>query len=181
MIIGLTGTKASGKGEAAKYIKEAGFIYFSLSDIVREEAVNRGLNNYTIKQLQDIGNELREKFGNGVLAERVIKKIKPGEDYIVDGIRNPGEIEVLRKHGAFIIGIDAPQRQRFERLIKRGRVSDPKTWPDFLEVDARDQQDKTSIGQHVRKCINMANIIIINNSTISDLKHKIKNVLLKLK
>ncbi len=38
MIIGLTGANASGKGEAASYLKSKGFEYYSLSDILREEA-----------------------------------------------------------------------------------------------------------------------------------------------
>ena len=56
MIVGLTGTKASGKGEVAEILKKRGFAYSSTSDRVREEAVARGLINYTIKDLQYIGN-----------------------------------------------------------------------------------------------------------------------------
>ena len=48
MIIGLTGTKASGKGIIADILKEGGFVYYSLSDIVGEEAARKGLSNYNI-------------------------------------------------------------------------------------------------------------------------------------
>ena len=54
MIIGLTGTKASGKGAIADILGEEGFVYSSTSDRVREEAERRGLKNYTTKDLQRI-------------------------------------------------------------------------------------------------------------------------------
>ena len=69
MIIGLTGTKASGKGAISDLLQAKGFIYSSTSDRVREEAERKGLKNYTTKDLQDIGNDLREKRGLGVLAQ----------------------------------------------------------------------------------------------------------------
>lgn len=109
MIIGVTGTKASGKGEVAELFKGKGFIYLSLSDRVREEAMGRGLLNYTIKELQDIGNELREKFGNGVLVSRTLKMMEKSRNYVIDGIRNLGEIKELRKEkDFFLIAVDAP-------------------------------------------------------------------------
>jgi dephospho-CoA kinase len=40
-VIGLTGTIASGKGTLAEFLKGKGYSYFSLSDILREEATKR--------------------------------------------------------------------------------------------------------------------------------------------
>ncbi len=135
LVIGSTGTKAGGKGEVVNYLKnKSDFIYLSLSDEVREEAVQRSLKDYTISQLQDIGNELRNKFGLGIWAERVIEKIKKEqqnkkEEFLIDCIRNPGEIMVLKKLKNFhLISVDAPQKQRYKLLIARGRKSDPKNW-----------------------------------------------------
>ena len=75
MIIGLTGRNASGKGEAANYLKEKGFIYYSLSDVIREEATKRGLE-HSRDILIKLGNELREKHGAGYLAEQISNKLK---------------------------------------------------------------------------------------------------------
>ena len=36
MIVGLTGPNAAGKGVVADFLRERGYAYFSLSDIVRE-------------------------------------------------------------------------------------------------------------------------------------------------
>ena len=43
MIIGLTGKNASGKGEVASYLQKKGFIYYSLSDELREEAKEKNI------------------------------------------------------------------------------------------------------------------------------------------
>lgn len=176
--IGLAGTKASGKGEIAEYLKSEGFIYYSLSDIVREEAGRRGLQNYTVKQLQDIGNDLREKHGLGVLAQMTLKKTEEGL-YIIDGIRNLGEIDVLRNSGNFyLIGIDAPRKQRWQRLKARGRPSDPKTWEDFLAMDDRDLGvNEDNVGQQVYKCIKSCDYFIRNDSTIECLHNEVGKIL----
>ena len=66
MIIGLTGKNASGKGEVANYLKTKGFVYYSLSDVLREEATKRGLE-HTRDNLINLGNELRKKYGANYL------------------------------------------------------------------------------------------------------------------
>lgn len=182
LIIGLTGTKASGKGEVANYLKEKGFIYFSLSDIVREEAMKKGFKDYTVKQSQDIGNELRKKYGPGILASRIIKKIKQNKNYVIDGIRNPGEIKEFRKLKHFyLIAIDAPQEQRYRWLVARGRASDPKSWSEFLEMDKRDLGNgEQTIGQQVASCMAMADFHIKNDSTIIALHKKVDTILKNL-
>jgi len=58
MIIGLTGTMASGKDAVADILKKKGFICLSLSDEVREEAKNRQIE-LTRENLQILGDEKR--------------------------------------------------------------------------------------------------------------------------
>ena len=63
----------------------------------------------------------------------------------------------------FVIGVDAPQKVRYERLIKRGKESDPKTWEEFLKVDNRDFFDKNNeMGQRVGQCLEIADFVIYN-------------------
>ncbi|MEM4641352.1 MAG: AAA family ATPase [Candidatus Pacearchaeota archaeon] len=188
LIIGLTGTKASGKGEIASYLKSKGFVYFSLSDVVREEAERRGLKNYSVKDLQDIGNDLRSKYGASILAKIVIEKIKKEiaegkSNFVIDGIRNPAEvIEFKKMENFFLIAVDAPKQKRFEWLIARNRQSDPKNYEEFLKIDARDLGLKESaIGQQVKLCMKLAKFKIYNNSTIEKLHEKIEKILKKLK
>jgi len=75
MIIGLTGSLAAGKGVVSDFLKENGFDYLSLSNELREIAKERKIE-LTRENLQDLGNNLREESGSGVLAEKILLKIK---------------------------------------------------------------------------------------------------------
>ncbi|MBI2338979.1 MAG: AAA family ATPase, partial [Deltaproteobacteria bacterium] len=69
MIIGLTGKNGSGKGEVAKLLTSSGFIYYSLSDVLRDELKKQG-KEVTRENLIEIGNRLRTEGGPSVLADR---------------------------------------------------------------------------------------------------------------
>ncbi len=181
LVIGLTGAKAGGKGEVAEYLKTIGFAYLSLSDIVRNEASRRKMEKYTTKDLQDIGNELRQQYGLGVLAKMTIDEMQKMKlhKYVIDGIRNPGEVEELRKlENFYLIAVDAEQYRRWEFMQKRARASDPKTWEEFLVMDNRDRgSGEVKIGQQVSACINLADYKIENSGTLFELHEKIEEVL----
>src|SRR5437867_1715864 len=87
MIIGLTGPNAAGKGEVARYLERRGFHYFSLSDEIRGEIRQRGLE-ISRERLIDVGNELRARFGPAVLAERVLSRTASDRNYVVDSIED---------------------------------------------------------------------------------------------
>ena len=176
MIIGLTGRIASGKGFIKEFLEKIGFVYFTISDVIREEAAVRGIK-IKRKNLQDLGNEIRNKEGPGGWAKRIIGKFEFGKNYIVDGIRNPGEVEEFKKlKDFFLIAVDAPQEKRYERLRLRAKPSDPKTWEDFLEIDIRDFGEDDPKGQQVCKCMEMASFFIFNNSNIDILKKRISEI-----
>ena len=82
MIIGLTGRNGTGKTEVANYLKSKGFELISLSDILREEARKRNMDEKR-DNLIKLGNEMRKKFGSGILAIKAIEKIKKGRNYCI--------------------------------------------------------------------------------------------------
>lgn len=169
MIIGLTGKNAAGKGEIAKHLQNKGFAYFSLSDAVRDEATRQGLD-HSRDTLIRLGTEMREKYGNGILAKRINEKTSKlqNKDVVVDSIRNPGEIKELRKNDGFIlIAVHTDAKIRFERLLKRGRIGDAKTFKEFLEHENKENNNKGA-GQQLDKCIEMADTIINSNGTIEE-------------
>ena len=179
MIVGLTGYLAAGKGVVSDFLNEKGFVYMSLSEELREIAKEKKIE-ITRQTLQDLGNKMREENGIGFLAERIAEKIK-NQQYtkvVVDGIRNPGEIRVLKKLREFIlVAVYAPREIRFKRLVERNRESDPKTWEDFVKVDDRDQgvgEEKT--GQAVEACVQQADLIFINDSGLEEAKKKVESL-----
>ncbi len=180
MVIGLTGPNASGKGEAALYIKSRGFNYQSLSDILREEAKNQGIET-SRENLIKLGNALRRENGPSILARHAIEELSKTKDHIVDSIRNPSEVEALRKiEGFVLIGIDAPVEVRFKRTLKRKRPGDAQTLQEFIEKEERENK-ASSENQQLRKCLEMAETVIINDSTVEGFHKKIDEVLEKNK
>ncbi len=180
MIIGLTGSFCAGKDTAAEYLVKKGFIHYSLSDAIREEADRRGIKK-TRENLQKLGNELREKYGNAVLAERALETFKDQKDYVVNSIRHPAEINALRKRpDFFLINIHAPAKLRFERMKARNREEDPKTFKEFLKLEKKESQIKGP-GQQLKKCQKMAKITIIHDKGFKELYNKLDRLVYDLR
>ncbi len=186
MIIGLTGKNASGKGEVANYLKSKGFVYYSLSDVIREEATKRGLE-HSRGNLINLGNELRGKFGPDYLAKQINNKTSQqlienkNQNFVIDSIRNPNEAKELMKNEGFIlIGIDAPIELRFKRLLERNRIGDAKTLEDFREQEQRENL-KSDTNQQLDKTFGMAEKVIVNDGTLEELHKKIDRLLKELK
>jgi len=108
IVVGLTGQFGAGCTEVVGgYLKEIGFHYYSLSDIVRASAhKNPSLFEYKKlskkdlrRILQDEGNKLRQA-GSDAIAREIYKQIKANahenEDIVIDSIRNPAEVEYFR-------------------------------------------------------------------------------------
>lgn len=180
MIIGLTGANASGKGEAAEYLKSKGFKHYSLSDILREEAEARGID-FSRDNLIKLGNELRREKGPAILAELALQKIGNKKDLIIDSIRNPFEIKVLRKLNNFtLIGIEAPVAVRFKRAISRNRPGDPKTLEEFIEKEV-EENTVSFTNQQLDVCIKEADIIILNDSSLKNFQKRIDETIANIK
>ncbi len=181
MFLGFTGPNAAGKGEAIKYLVEKKkFISFSLSDILRDEA-KRLMLEPSRDNLINIGNDLREAEGPSVLAKRILTKIKNLPQAIVDSIRNPYEIEVLRSNlkDFKLIGITADVHHRFERSIKRGRVGDGETLEEFINKEERENSSSEK-AQQLNRCFELADYKIDNSGSLSAVYKKLDQILHEL-
>ncbi len=170
-LIGLTGTNGSGKGEAAAYFQKRGYAYVSLSDVIRDALEKDGLP-VTRDNLIHRGNQMRETQGADVLARRVMQTIN-GKT-VVDSIRNPQEVEYLRRQDDFILlAIDAPVEMRFERTKARGREESASTLQEFIAKEAEEMTDRQT-RQQLSNCIKLADFKIENDGTLEDLYHKLE-------
>ncbi|HLG18898.1 MAG TPA: AAA family ATPase [Bdellovibrionota bacterium] len=176
-IVGLTGRNASGKGEIARILREQGYVYRSLSDILREEATVRNLPA-SREILISLGKELREKEGPGTLAIRTLAHLSIG-NYVIDSIRSPEEIRNLRDTGHFLLlGVDAPIEIRFQRATQRGRMENARTLQEFQEMENRERSDNP-FSQQLDHCMEMVDELILNDTTLTDLKRKVRGILQK--
>jgi dephospho-CoA kinase len=170
-LIGLTGTNGSGKGEAAAYFERKGYAYFSLSDLIRKE-LQKSDAAVTRDNLIKRGNELRERSGPDILARLVMKEVKGKA--VIDSIRNPSEVEYLRKQKGFILlAIDAPVELRYERVKKRGRQESASTLDEFIKKE-KEEMTESLRGQQLHSCMAMADLIIVNDGSLDDFHHKLE-------
>jgi dCMP deaminase len=176
MIIGITGKNGAGKGEVAGFLVVSGYEYYSLSDILRDELGARKKKT-SRENLISIGNELRQKYGAGVLAERAMDKIGIDAHAVVDSIRNPFEVEALRRRkDFFLISVEADPEIRFKRTLARKRDGDPKTYEDFLSVEAREAQTPDPTTQQMNRTAEMADAAVYNNGTKEELHEQVREV-----
>jgi len=184
-IIGVTGTIGSGKNTVKHLIRRKFNCYHvALSAVIRGE-IEKKRGNFNRITLQDMGNEMRQKYGTHILALLAIEYLpRDKEMIIIDGIRNPGEVEYLKKKFGSdfaLIAVDAPLEIRFDRIRGRGDPKDPQTIEEFIELDKRDKgQGEPAHGQQVAACIADADYKIENNGTPEQLEQKINEVMKKI-
>lgn len=184
LLIGLVGPIGAGKGEVAKYLVGKGFSTFTLSDQVREEARRRGIKEPTRENLQNLGDELRETFGEEVLAKGALAEIRQEGVLlaVISGIRNPAEVCYLRhQEGFFLIEVTAPQRIRFERTHTRSRSNNSRTWEEFLDADDRDLG--TGLANHkqnVQACLALADFTIDNRGSKGEFYEQVALILVEI-
>jgi len=172
MLIGLTGRNASGKGEVAKHLQTKSFYYYSLSDAIRDE-IRARKKPITRELLIEVGNELRQHYGPGVLAERILDRVESDKNYVIDSIRNPSEVAAFRKaaKGFKLLLVDAPLKVRFERAVVRNREGDPVSFDDFVELDNREAAGEVT-SQNLIQVERLADEILVNDSSIEELRTK---------
>jgi dephospho-CoA kinase len=161
----------------AQYLGTLGFRLHSLSDVVRAEAASRGLPPER-EHLIRIGNLLRREGGPGVLAERIVERL--GRRDVVDSIRNPSEVEVLRGVPGFVlIGVSATVECRFERSIERGRAGDPQSLDEFVERE-RQENAADPTAQQLDATLALADRRVENDGDLADLHRQVDGILADL-
>lgn len=138
-VIGIVGKIGSGKDTAAQYLtKKYKFKSVNMGDLVREESKKKKLVP-TRKNLTNISKQFTDKFGKDYWAKVAVKKIKSlsGSKFVITGIRrleDYNRISRTFKNFEFYL-IDANPRIRFQRMRKRARPGDPKTYLQFMKQE----------------------------------------------
>lgn len=164
LIIGLTGSVGSGCSTLYKVLMEAfHFKGFKISDEIRSEAIKKSIKKPDRNNLQDIGNEFREKHGNTYWINRVLSNVKDTKNdrLVIDGIKNLGEVATCRKYpGFFLVAMDCSIENRWERLKSKEVYKGNRLL--FEHHDRRDKDEGLPYGQQVLRCVEEADIIFIN-------------------
>jgi dephospho-CoA kinase len=168
-VMGISGMPGSGKSIISEIATERGAMIVSMGDIIREEAKKRG------ETTKETAKNLREEFGQYIVSELTIKKIKMLQDegleksIMVEGIRSHHEVEMFKENfdNFIILSIFANPSLRFERLKKRMREDDS---TDYNVFKARDEMElEFGIGS----VISLSDKLIINESDLESCHEKI--------
>lgn len=168
LVLCLTGMPGSGKSVVASLAKELGVPVYVMGDVVREEAKLRGLP-LTPSNLNKVAKELRREYGEDVIARRLVERIRASSKgsrvVLVDGVRSLQELHVLKELGrVVVIAVHASPRTRFERVRKRGRQGDPRTWEEFCH------RDMVELEFGVGDVIALADLMLVNEGSIESLR-----------
>ena len=175
VVILLVGMPGAGKEEFVKVAMEEGYEVVRMGDVVRDYVHSAGfpLKNDIVGK---IANEEREKNGVEIWAKRTIERIKKmkGDKIIIDGIRCPEEVDIYKKEfgeNMYLVGIFAPMKTRFERILKRNRKDDVKTWEEFVGREERELS--WGLGKVFARC----DYMILNTSTLEDYRKRVSEFL----
>lgn len=178
VVFGVTGKYASGKDAFAEYlVSKEKFTHISLSDFLREDLARMN-KKVTRENLQWLGNDLREKLGGSILAERALAKLDSDKNYVISSIGRVDEIETLSRNKDFVmVYIDATPKTRFSRMKSRNRENDPKSLKEFLKMEALENKGGNAQFREIDNCKKKSKIIIRNNSSLDSFYSKIDKVL----
>ena len=177
-VIGLTGRFGAGSTTTANLIlsrKENDFVYFSLSDFIKETAKKqRGFLKKKEKEkrvaLQDIGDTFRKKDPSFLVNKKLqdIKRKLTKKNVLVDSIRNDKEVDALRNNfpNFFLFAIDASTESRWQRLKKL--YGDDRGQFDLDDKRDAGGEEEPSNGQQVKKCMEIADVLINNDRNYSE-------------
>jgi dephospho-CoA kinase len=189
--VGVTGLPGAGKGAFIDLLRpllaESGIAtrYFSLSDELRAEARRRGL---PVERpiLRSIANELRREQGSGVLSTLLVRKIRrdlrdlpvvDGLVVIVDAIRNPEEVRVLRRElepKFTLVAVEAPLEILVNRIASRARFDEPDEFVQQKEAARKmilgeSGKNEPAHGHNIAECVAQADWHLDNSGSLQDL------------
>jgi dephospho-CoA kinase len=171
MLIGIVGTKGSGKGAFVSLLKEKlpdhHIEALRFSDILHDTLMLWGDVSSTRENLQKLA-VMMNQMGNGTLSRamrtRVLKS--PADIVVLDGVRWESDLAMLRSFpNNMLVYIYANPRIRFERLLVRNEKigEGAMSWEQFTrEENALNETSIPEIGKQ-------ADVTIINNGSFSEL------------
>jgi dCMP deaminase len=178
MIFGLSGLNGAGKGEVLKFLEERSFYPYSLSDVIREHLAAQGVEE-TRERMIEAGTAIRAERGPGGLADVLAAKLLPDRNYVVDSVRHPAEVEVLRQKASHfqLLWVDAPAEVRLERMRARGRAGDATTIEELHALEDRELGSADPAAQQLLAVRDLADFRLENAGSLEDLRRKVQSIL----
>ena len=179
IIIGISGTLGAGKGTIVRYLAgEKGFVHYSVRTFLLEKIREQGLPENRDSMFR-LANELRASNGPSYVTDQLYNQARvSGKNCVIESIRTRGEVESLKAKGNFyLLAVDADPDIRYQRILLRQSETDQVSRKIFLENEEREMNSTDPNKQNLKKCIEMADFILLNNGTKKDLIRQVEKVL----
>ena len=178
-VVSIVGMAGSGKSEVSRIFEKAGFTRIRFGDITDEELKKQGqeLNEENERRVREL---LRDERGMAVYAELNLPRIEAalaGSDVVVDGLYSWEEYLFLKEHygeSLYLVAVCSSPASRYARL--NGRRNRP------LIPAATTERDRAEIeNSHKGGPIAVADYIVINESSMEDLREQTKRVIAEIR
>ncbi len=168
---------ASWKDTVATYIShKLNIPLYQISQPLKEIAKQRNIP-ITRENLIKLWRELAQKYWDEYLAKYLVENAKENKLILV-WMRQLWQLERLKNHTNFIlIWVDANPLFRFERILKRNKPWDPKTFEEFLKLEQKDNWESV---QKISECMKQVDFLIKNEWSLEQLYKKVDEVLEKI-
>ncbi len=179
LVIAITGMPGSGKSTAVDVLRAEGLKSVRMGDAVRKEMTQNGIeiNNVSLRKYVLKIRKISRYYVLNLVKKEIDGAFRTDDLIILDGVRNIGEIERLKKDGynTVSIAIMTDKQIRFERIKKRHNSSDVTK---FSEFEWRETQE---LKYGISEVIATSDYYILNNSNIGEFSNKMKQMLKLIK
>jgi len=174
-VVSVVGMAGAGKSEVARVFEEHGFKRVRFGDITDEEVKKRGLplNEANERYVREL---LRKEHGMSAYAELnlpIIDEARKKSHVVVDGLYSWEEYICLKDYYGedfYLIAVCASPKTRYNRLTKR--TVRPLT---LEEAKSRDKSEIENLNKGGP--IAMADFTFVNESSLEDLRKRVKEVI----
>lgn len=179
LVLAVVGMCGSGKSEVGRHLRAKGWAYVHFGKVTMDEVAARGLPvNEASERL--VREDLRRQGGMGVYADRILpailEELQRGP-VVIDGLYSWSEYRTLKarlKDTLVVLAVVVSSRkERYRRLALRPMRP--------LTPEEAERRDIAEIEQLEKGGpIAMADLTVLNDGTLEDLRHRVDGLLQNL-